>query len=552
MLMQSLVRAGLTVGDDLLPPGPSNPDGHFEDTQIVQLHDAELDRVSGNWYQPAAEPIAYSYKFDSSIDTVLESYRIMDSHWGFKDPRTVLFLPYWQHKVPMAKHVFIYRHPAACVRSLLKRQTQDLVYNPSAVRDQMYFLKEPDIALRIWIHYNRNILTAIEQIERDVITVVQQPRIKASSLNQRCLMISYEQVLSKYPLIETVNEVFGLQLDATVDIGVRNANSAATGEASLPYKFDADLLDEANRVYEALHKQATRLSGWEELPTEPLTSSYSARKPAMHDQVDKNSIRQLAEQLGLSTEACEDHPASLPPASVESSDASTPDPLDAQKNIEAGLSAMQAGQYEKANLFLKAAHTVNTDAPAPLMFLGLVALRQTNYIVAQQYFDQALQRQTDNANLYCHAARALFLQGKFEAALQYCIQGRVLNEDDEELCVLEIDCLVSLCQFAEASRACEAAMQKFPDNWPLVMNFYHLQVAGKHRRPDAMKYFYQAMFIRMRSFRSYLPVLEAAIDDVHSESSREQLVHDVTTELERFVAYFPSERASSDESSKAA
>ena len=34
-----LQRSGLYVGEELLDPAPSNPYGHFEDTEVVDIHE---------------------------------------------------------------------------------------------------------------------------------------------------------------------------------------------------------------------------------------------------------------------------------------------------------------------------------------------------------------------------------------------------------------------------------------------------------------------------------------------------------------------------------
>ncbi len=49
MLAQMLCNAGVELGDNLAPPQPSNPDGHFEDFEIVQLHDTFLYTNQTDW-----------------------------------------------------------------------------------------------------------------------------------------------------------------------------------------------------------------------------------------------------------------------------------------------------------------------------------------------------------------------------------------------------------------------------------------------------------------------------------------------------------------------
>ena len=45
LVTEILSRAGLFVGDDLIGANPSNPYGHFEDREVVRLHDRLLADV---------------------------------------------------------------------------------------------------------------------------------------------------------------------------------------------------------------------------------------------------------------------------------------------------------------------------------------------------------------------------------------------------------------------------------------------------------------------------------------------------------------------------
>ena len=62
--------------------------------------------------------------------------------WGFKDPRTLLTLPFWREALGDARLVGTFRHPARVARSLVSR-------DPS-----MPF----DAALDLWLAYNRRLL----------------------------------------------------------------------------------------------------------------------------------------------------------------------------------------------------------------------------------------------------------------------------------------------------------------------------------------------------------------------------------------------------------
>ena len=65
--------------------------------------------------------------------------------WGWKDPRTTLFLEFWHQLLPDAKFLFIYRSPWDVVDSLYRRGDD-------------IFQKQPELALQVWLHYNQKIL----------------------------------------------------------------------------------------------------------------------------------------------------------------------------------------------------------------------------------------------------------------------------------------------------------------------------------------------------------------------------------------------------------
>ena len=68
------------------------------------------------------------------------------SSWGWKDPRSTLFLGDWDGMLPDGRYVFVYRHPLEVTLSLLRRGT-DL----DCVRDLW-------LGLRVWELYNRALL----------------------------------------------------------------------------------------------------------------------------------------------------------------------------------------------------------------------------------------------------------------------------------------------------------------------------------------------------------------------------------------------------------
>ncbi len=168
LVAQAFCRAGLFLGDKLKGPGASNPDGLFEDEDIIRFHDdilavnqmrwdsyASLDRliVPGDYASKAAELI--SMKFWGR------------SYWGWKDPRTTLFLDLWNATLPDARWVFVFRNPAQVVWSLLCRGDLRRYSSGPIARALM--------GLRLWTHYNGRILAfAREHLDRTLLIFAPQ------------------------------------------------------------------------------------------------------------------------------------------------------------------------------------------------------------------------------------------------------------------------------------------------------------------------------------------------------------------------------------------
>jgi exonuclease VII small subunit len=138
-----LREAGAHMGDRLVGPDRGNPRGHFEDPDFVDFHQRALFargqhvRVTpGFTFAPNA-----TERREAEALVAARSDRPM---WGWKDPRTALFLDFWDALVPGAAYVFLYRHPLDVLLSLVRRA--DVTY--------LGFVEAVDA----WSEYNRQLL----------------------------------------------------------------------------------------------------------------------------------------------------------------------------------------------------------------------------------------------------------------------------------------------------------------------------------------------------------------------------------------------------------
>jgi len=137
--------AGLPVGERLLTDFPGNPRGHFEDLDFVTLHEDVLASRPEGSFVTAADALGFD-DAQRARAAALVTARRARAVWGFKDPRTTLFLAEWDALLPEPRYLFVYRHPLEVLVSILRRGIN---------RD---VLAMPELGLRVWRAYNERLL----------------------------------------------------------------------------------------------------------------------------------------------------------------------------------------------------------------------------------------------------------------------------------------------------------------------------------------------------------------------------------------------------------
>ena len=177
-----LQSAGVKIGDRLMGSGTGNSQGHFEDLDFVEFHQqvlADRDLNIAGWTEERRISVPPKYR-QQALDLLAarKEYPV----WGWKDPRTTLFLDFWSQLLPNAKYVFVYRSPWKVLDSLFRR-------------GDPIFAANPNLALTQWCNYNRAILD-FQQRKRD-----------------RCLLLNIETIIVKpIRLTDLVHQKWDLNL----------------------------------------------------------------------------------------------------------------------------------------------------------------------------------------------------------------------------------------------------------------------------------------------------------------------------------------------------
>ena len=141
-----LQAAGLAIGCEVPAPGLGNPRGHFEDPDFLALHE-EMLAASGESCFSIGEDFVPTTddRFARRAEEMIAARHALPL-WGWKDPRTCLFLDFWERLLPEARYLFLYRHPVDVALSLWRRN------------GDLELREDPWRTIRSWEAYNRRLL----------------------------------------------------------------------------------------------------------------------------------------------------------------------------------------------------------------------------------------------------------------------------------------------------------------------------------------------------------------------------------------------------------
>ena len=128
-----LHECGLFLGENLYGASEFNPHGYYEDIDFINFHKRALVE---HGLHPSGHEREYIRSESLSKEEVrrMQSFLIEKSReepWGWKDPRSCLFLDAYRTACPNARYLVVIRHYAEIVASLVRR---DIAYNSTISR----------------------------------------------------------------------------------------------------------------------------------------------------------------------------------------------------------------------------------------------------------------------------------------------------------------------------------------------------------------------------------------------------------------------------------
>ena len=188
MITHWLHECGLNVGRNLMDAGIGNTEGHYEDMEFYQLHvdHLRINKLPYTGFIEKAAP-AFSPKTEGILKDLIAAKNKEFAQWGWKDPRTCLFLNAYEKLLPDAKYLIIFRDFSATVSSMISRifKQKDIKHSKQKWLARMFWIKivrkikqqwilrrKAQLFLRAWLLYNRNLLELASKIDSNRYTVI--------------------------------------------------------------------------------------------------------------------------------------------------------------------------------------------------------------------------------------------------------------------------------------------------------------------------------------------------------------------------------------------
>jgi hypothetical protein len=175
-----LHACGLPLGDELLEADAGHENGYFEDIDFLNAHRAILKgrRLADTGF--TATPLKpLSYSESDRLKDIISYKNGFNRQWGWKDPRTCLFLDTYHQLIPDAFYFVVIRGYQSVVSSMINHAYKQKESKYASRKGIVRFIwdrimKKRAIEslckkycgqyIKIWINYNQAILQHVQRL----------------------------------------------------------------------------------------------------------------------------------------------------------------------------------------------------------------------------------------------------------------------------------------------------------------------------------------------------------------------------------------------------
>lgn len=135
LLANLLHASGISMGRAFVEGSGGNPAGLYEDVRFVEWHERVLASESGGEWPLCGMRWLRRHPVEGAAWDVAGREAAVpgawtDGPWGWKDPRTLLFLAQWMDRYPLLRGVVLVRHPGDVYQSFLRRGDLAVALDP--------------------------------------------------------------------------------------------------------------------------------------------------------------------------------------------------------------------------------------------------------------------------------------------------------------------------------------------------------------------------------------------------------------------------------------
>ena len=458
-LAGSLQAAGLFSGE-VEDWNIDNLKGNRENLEIMALNKAILKSENGSWDNPPTE-VKWSQEHQDRRDDIIASFASEYDVWMFKEPRTLLTLPFWQAGISNLQFIGSFRNPVKVAMSLYQRSLGLITLRKG---------------IDLWLHYNRILL---EEWDKSPFPLICFDLSREEYLKQLESIISY---LSKYKNldIEEAKKFYEASLVHQKKI-IASAEISQDGDKI----SDQQLLETAERLYQEL-KEAAGVSIEDISPQEsafivPLAENTAAFEECIKIQPDNPHLYFMLGNTQFQEEDFAEAIASYRKA-IE---------LDSEyfwvyKKLAVTLTNSE--KLQEAIGVYQELLKLQPDNPEIYYHLGNVYRKQGDLDTAINVYRKAINLNPKYLGSYISLANTLIQKNQPEEAIQVCHQAIDLKSEKSALYRVLGNAKLKAEDYEEASVSYHEAIDLEPENAANYRCLGNLQMRQKNLEGAKVNY----------------------------------------------------------------